>query len=352
MTAWIKQVVAAWLVATMWLPFRSAGADTNAPLTFQEVYSLVKSNLAGVDESQLDRLALEGLLGQLHGKVTIITNVPVASDLQTNSTAPLLSKSSLVEGAYACLRVRRVEAGLADEFRSAFQQISATNKLNGLVLDLRFAAGKDFAAAMAVADRFVASEKVLLSVGETTMRSTAKEDAIKLPVAVLVNHLTSGAAEALATVLRRNNVALIIGSRTAGDVVLFREFPLSGGQRLRIASGNVRYGDGQTLPAKGVKPDITVEVSPEDERVYWEDPYKVLASVLSPAADDGATNRPARLINEAELVRRHREGTSLEDLTNETAKVEAVAAQPQIRDPALGRAIDLLKGIAVVKQFR
>lgn len=320
---------------------------------FQEVYSLVRSNLAGVDEPQLDRLALEGLLTALQGKVIVVTNAPVVPAAQTNTVTPLLSKSMMFEGAYAYLRVGRVGAGLVDEFKSAFQQLTSTNKLNGLVLDLRFAGGTNFAAAMAVADRFLTVEKAILNVGEATMRSTVKDDAIKFPVVVLVNQKTSAAAEALAAVLRRNNVALIIGGKTAGEVVLFREFPLSNGQQLRIASGTVRYGDGQALSAKGIKPDITVDVSAEDERAYWEDPYKLLVSNLTPPTEDGSTNRSGlRLINEAELVRRHREGLNSEDLTPEAAKSESIPPRPLIRDPALGRAIDLLKGIAVVKQFR
>ena len=325
-------------------------ADTNAAPAFQEVYSLVRSNLAGLDERQLDRLALEGLLDQLRGKVSIVTNAPPTA--ATDPAAPWLVKTTVFEGAYAYLRVGRLDAGLAEQVKTAFKQINATNKLNGLVLDLRFVEGKDYAAAMAVADKFLAAEKALLSVGETTLRSTAKEDAIRLPVAVLVNQKTSGAAEALAAVLRRSNVALIIGVRTAGDVVLYREFPLNGGQRLRIASSSVRYAEGQALSAKGLKPDISVEVSATDERAYLEDPYKILAGHLAKSAEDTGTNRfSPQLINEAELVRRHREGLNSDDPAAEAAKAEALAPKPLIRDPALSRAVDLLKGIAVVKQF-
>ncbi|MBI3192805.1 MAG: hypothetical protein HYZ36_09080, partial [Pedosphaera parvula] len=312
MRMWKQSILLAVLVAATLLPARLNAADTNAGPSFQEVYSLVRSNLTGVDEAELDQIALEGLLSQLQGKVAIVTNVPPAEAGDPN--APLVSTNRVFEGVYGYLRVDRVNAGLADQFKTVFQQLNSSNKLSGLVLDLRFAAGKDYASAMAVADQFVQTEKAVLMVGDTTLRSSTKDNPIRLPVAVLVNQKTKGAAEALAGVLRRNNVALIIGGKTAGDVVMFQEFPLSNGRRLRVASSLVRYGDGQTLPSKGIKPDIMVDVSPDTEKAYLEDPYKLVGGSPTLFAADSGTNRPApRLINEAELVRRHREGLSSDE---------------------------------------
>ena len=62
------------------------------------------------------------------------------------------------------------------------------------------------------------------------------------------------------------------------------------------------------------------------------------------------TNKPRRRINEAELVRMLREGENLDDEPARPSRVEA--AQPVITDPALARAIDLLKALAVVRHTR
>jgi hypothetical protein len=61
------------------------------------------------------------------------------------------------------------------------------------------------------------------------------------------------------------------------------------------------------------------------------------------------TNRVARRprFNEAELVRERREGISEADMT---ALRERDPEKPQVNDPALARALDLLKGLAVVRQ--
>ena len=53
---------------------------------------------------------------------------------------------------------------------------------------------------------------------------------------MLVNGETRGAAEALAAALHQAGAGLIIGSPTAGAATSFKEFPLSNGERLRVAT--------------------------------------------------------------------------------------------------------------------
>ena len=63
------------------------------------------------------------------------------------------------------------------------------------------------------------------------------------------------------------------------------------------------------------------------------------------------TNQARRRLNEAELVRLQREGINPDaDVVAKTPKEEM--NRTMVNDPALARALDLLKGIAVVQQQR
>ena len=73
--------------------------------------------------------------------------------------------------------------------------------------------------------------------GNGMVRSKEKSDAIALPVAVLVNRQTAGAAEALAAVLRETGAGLILGGKTAGQAMVAQEFPLKNGDRLAHRDG-------------------------------------------------------------------------------------------------------------------
>ncbi len=320
---------------------------------FHEVYDLVRSHLPGVSEAELSRAAIQGLLERFPAQVTVETNV-AGADQPAPTDGPLLSHVQVFDGAYGYLRIHRVAAGLAQAVQESYTGLRATNRLKGLVLDLRYAGGRDYRAAAQTADDFIAEARPLLDWGDGLVRSTAKTNAIPPPVAILVNGETAGAAEALAAVLRAAEVGLVIGTPTAGRAQVFQEFSLKTGQRLRVATLFVTLGDGQRLPASGLTPDIRVQIPPADEQKYFADAYRTLRKPSrAPATDAGSevdSTNPAPRLNEAELVRLKREG--LDPLATELRPApRAVAStRPLVRDPALARALDLLKGLAVVRQ--
>ena len=326
----------------------NARAATNQPPDFQEVYDLLRSHLAGSNEKELNHAAVQGLVSQLYPRVSIVTNAP-----KSNAETKLVSKTSLFDGPIGYVRIARVGDGLANAIHDAHRELNTTNKLKGLVFDLRFANGDDYSEAVEVADLSCANERPLLDFGKGMSRSKSKSDALRMPVAVLVNHQTASAAEALASVLREIGAGLIIGANTAGQAAITKDFDLRGGGQLRIATSMIKLGDGTTISMRGVKPDIEVPVSAADEKAYLANPFADLnssgdltANNLS-STNSASTNRLRRRISEADLVRARREGATLDDLPE---KEEAEKAE--VRDPALARALDVLKGLAVVRQFK
>jgi C-terminal processing protease CtpA/Prc len=335
-------------------------ATGGAPPKFDEVYQLLRSNLDGVSQAELDRAAVKGLLEQLPGQAMLVESNSAA----ISPASDTLGKVALYDDSYACLRISRVEGNLAEKLRAAYDGLARTNtaKIKGVILDLRFAAGNDYAAAAAAADCFLNSDQPLLEWGTGSARATKKTNAITAPVAILVNSQTAGAAEALAAALREADIGLILGGTTAGQANIFKEFTLANGEKLRIATSQIKLGDGTAL-AKGLKPDIAVEASLADERACLDDPYKILHP-SAPAKNGFATNSnlastnpPARRpTNEAELVRERRAGETLDDDSDELSPQIIAApeepAPPVIADAALARALDLLKGLAVIQQSR
>jgi hypothetical protein len=353
----IKSFLTVWLVlvgAQPGLLRAQTKAEDAAMPDFKEVYDLVRAHLAGTSEAQLNQAAVQALVSGLGPRVSLVTNGAAA---KTRAEAPLVSKSIVFDGEIAYVRVERVGDGLAKAVHDICTRLAGTNKLAGLILDLRYAAGDDYASAAATAELFIKKDVPLLDWGTGMVRSKDKGDAISLPVAVLVNRQTTGAAEALAAVLRETGSGLILGNRTAGQAMIAQEFPLKNGERLRIATAPIQLGDGSALSAQGLKPDIAVEVGAADERAYYADAYQVpsrtellagggLALTNNQAS---ATNRTIRRprFNEAELVRERREGISEADMT---ALRDRGTDKPMVTDPALARALDLLKGLALVRQ--
>ena len=253
------------------------------------------------------------------------------TDAQTNAVVP---KIEIIAGDVAYCRIGSVSDEVAQRTRVAYQWASSTNHLKGIVLDLRFADGNDFAAAAATADLFTSKEQPLLDFGNGVVKSKAKADAISGPIAILVNSETRGAAEALAATLRQADNGLLIGNATAGPT-----------------NAAVKLGDGSNL--QRVEPDIAVAVSLEDERERFDNPYMVALKSDMSTNQVSATNRTwvaIERISEADLVRARKNGLDINNLEDSdiTPERSSEPQQPVIRDPALARAVDFIKGLAAL----
>ena len=328
---------------------------TNPAPDFKEVYDLLRANLPEATDGTLNRAAVAGLVAQFPGKVALVGGASNGAAGPQNGSA--LGQAVVIENNVVYFRVSRVTGSLPGELGAAGRALTATNNVVGTVLDLRFAGGDDYAAAQETEELW-------------TARKAARP--IAGPLVVLVNGGTSGAAEALVAALRKVGAALIIGRPTAGAAMTFKEFALKDGERLLIATTPVKV-DGQVMPSGGLKPDIAVAVKADDERAFWENPYGT--RVQNSNAAQVVSNRFLPFIDhtsEADLVRqKQQDGKSLtvlpmgsrdgpvrrindESDSDEDAAPSpaAVPQKPVLRDPVLARAVDLVKGLAVVREAR
>lgn len=331
----------------------NASPATNAWPHFQEVLHVLREHLGtSVGEGALNDAMVEGVLRQLYPRVRIDDGVVASTNL--------LMPSMALDGRVGWIRVVRIGAGLSGALGEALRQLGASNRVEGVVLDLRFAEGRDFEEATRVADLLVPGEVALLDWGDGVRRSSGKIVSGASPLVVLVNGETRGAAEALAGVLRQAGMALVLGSATAGEARVYRPVTFSTGRRIEVAAGVLRLGDGVEFGLAGLKPDVELSVPLAEERAWRDDPFKTKA-VAKPAATPSGTKGSAkpgvgrRRLNEAELVRLQREGVDPEDAEMEDGVAAATGLRLPgsgaglVRDPVLARAMDLIRGIRVLR---
>ncbi|HEY5232526.1 MAG TPA: hypothetical protein VIK35_03210 [Verrucomicrobiae bacterium] len=214
--------------------------------------------------------------------------------LRADGTNAALAKSAVLEDDALYLRVAGVEKNLPEEIRSAQNALAATNKIAGTILDLRLADGDDLDSVKATASLF--AEK-------------------KLPLAILVDNQTGGAALKLAEDLREAHEGLIFGDSTE------------------------------------IKPDIAVTVKAADEKLFLENPFGTLAQEETNSS--ASTNSFPSFVDhttEADLVREKIKDGDQDE--NSAPPRAAGPPKPFIRDPVLARALDLIKGLAIVRQPR
>jgi hypothetical protein len=179
---------------------------------------------------------------------------------------------------------------------------------------------------------------VAVTLGEETFAAPAGTNP-PLPLMILVNRGTAGAAEALAAAARHAAPqSLVLGVRTAGEARRYRTVTLGTGAALRIAAEPAAIAGGPALGAAGVAPDLPVPVAPADEAAWLTNAFAAVRDGAAVAAS------PLRRFNEADLVRQRQGLPPLPFLTN-APRDQPADARLIVRDPALARALDLLAGV-------
>jgi C-terminal processing protease CtpA/Prc len=318
-------------------------AADDKPLDFQEVFNLVRTNISDISEAELRHNAALGFIKEMGTRVQLVrTNAEPAAQ-----PADAITRRSVFEDHFGYIRIRSVDERLPSDFHKSLAQLIQSNALKGIILDLRYAEGTNYEAAAEIADRFIPAGQRLLRLDEKQITSSDQAPAVRLPLAVLVNGETRAAAEAAAAMLKELASGLLIGKKTMGEARLFEVFTLSTGQKLRVAKVPIEVGRGKVIPASGIEPDITIAVDTGEEKLFYQDSYRERPPTTRAAAAQGSTEGTtasrARRLNEAELVRRHREGFDFSE-DDPAAAVEGNI----VTDPALSRAIDFLKGVSKV----
>lgn len=164
----------------------------------------------------------------------------------------------------AHIRLIEFSTGATDGIKEAIKQARAAGA-TGIVLDLRDNPGGLVFEAIGVASEFLPEGTVIYQEqerdGEVVKKKTVGgEDAIDLPMAVLINENTASAAEIIAGALHDNNRAVLIGERTFGTGTVLSPFQLSDGSVALIGVSLWLTADGDQIWKVGVAPDEEVDL--------------------------------------------------------------------------------------------
>jgi carboxyl-terminal processing protease len=175
------------------------------------------------------------------------------------------------------IRLTQVGKPSPEEMKAALDDLTARG-LRALILDLRNNPGGSLEEAIAVADLFVESGRIVTvksRAGEQVFEAKAEGTFQGFPMAVLVNHSTASAAEIIAACLQDHHRAKMIGERTFGQGIVRSLIKLQGGAgalKLPVAvyyrpNGKEvnRYPGSADSDDWGVSPDAGFEVTLGDE---------------------------------------------------------------------------------------
>ncbi len=238
-----------------------------------------------------------------------------------------------VEGNSGYIRIttfnQNSEAGVQQAIKDIKDELG--NKLNGYVLDLRNNPGGLLDQAIAVSDVFLDKGEIVSTRGRDegdTKRDNATPGDLAdgLPIVVLINGGSASASEIVAGALQDHKRAIVMGAQSFGKGSVQTVIPLPGHGAMRLTTARYYTPSGRSIQAKGIEPDIAVELA----KIEAFDVRRLRESDLKGALDKKEEKEASEDVSE-DVSDKEEEDEDGEDDT--------------VKDYQLYRALDLLSAL-------
>jgi carboxyl-terminal processing protease len=174
------------------------------------------------------------------------------------------------------VKVEALTKGKAQEVASKIKSLEKSGAKK-ILLDLRYCAEGDENEGIAAANLFLNHGTITYLQGQKYPRQAFNADASKaitsLPVAVLVNRGTSGAAEIVAAAILENARGDVVGDKTFGEGSVQKTLELPDGGALILSIAKYYSPGGKAIQETAITPNVVVAdaiddgVSPDDDSV-------------------------------------------------------------------------------------
>lgn len=175
-------------------------------------------------------------------------------------------KYEILEDNIAYIRILSfISCDTANEFRKA---LNATQKADGIIVDVRGNYGGLLSNAVYISDMFLKSGNIVSTVdrngNKNDYEANSDEFVNKKPIVILVDEGSASASEIFSGAMKDNDKAVLVGEKTfgKGKVQMIAELPNGSGINFTIAK--YLTPSGRDIDHKGIEPDYTVEYDESD----------------------------------------------------------------------------------------
>jgi|GEM_PF-1500026 len=213
------------------------------------------------------------------------------------------------------ISINGFNASTPGQFNSALNKLRQKD-VTGIIIDLRDNSSGNYEYACDVLDTVLPACRLMI----TTDRSGAEKvlrrsdaDSVNMPVCVLINGNTGGAAELFASAAADCGHKLV-GNPTYGHLTVQEDFTLSDGSALRLTTGKWTTTSGRAIKDGVIVPDVEIELSSyQQSNLYLlsaeDDPHimeavkiiekEVAEGYVPPAVEENTSDSDAALASDA-----------------------------------------------------
>lgn len=151
------------------------------------------------------------------------------------------------------------------QFQKQFEELK-DNKINSLIIDLRDNSGGYLVAAEKILSEFLDSSHPIFQIqkqGKTTKYYSKGNKTQTMKIAILINSNSASASEVVASALKEQYNATLIGEKTYGKGTVQELQNLTDGNKYKLTTKNWLTSKGTWVDKKGIEPDVKVSLSKE-----------------------------------------------------------------------------------------
>ena len=308
-------------------------------------------------------LTLNDAVDKMRGKVGTAIEITVRREgttepLKFSITRDVIRIKSVRSSIYdniGYIRITTFNAQTAPGLKKAIEDIQKEKgkDLLGYVVDLRNNPGGLLDQAIAVADDFLEKGEIVSTRGrneEDTKRDNATPGDMTngLPMVVLINGGSASASEIVAGALQDHRRAVLLGTKSFGKGSVQTIISMPGNTAIRLTTARYYTPSGRSIQAKGIEPDIVVPQSKIENLEKGEgiSEADLKGALANPQASKEDPNMPVIKPEDGQV--KPAPALDEEEGKDKDAKKPISIDHPELaEDYQLGRAIDLLRGIAL-----
>jgi len=182
---------------------------------------------------------------------------------------PSIKDTQMLDAKVGYTRITKFNTRTPCELQDAIDSLKY-RKAMALILDLRNNPGGLLCSAIEISQKFLPEDAVIATLGRRDqmtneeLQSKGTYHNLDLPMVILVNRGTGGAAELMAAALQEQDRAILLGESTFGMSAVQRILPLVDDESIRLTTAHFYTPNGNLISDSGLEPDVEISI-PNDE---------------------------------------------------------------------------------------
>lgn len=197
------------------------------------------------------------------------TNEYITKTVERRTIEVRMVEYEMLDDQIGYISISEFEEPTPDQFGEAVDDLTDQG-MKGLVIDLRNNPGGLVDSCVAVVDRILPSDQLVVYTvdknGKKEEEKTSDSETVDLPIAVLMNGESASASEIMGGCLQDYEKATLVGTQSFGKGIVQYVIPMGDGSAIKLTAAEYFTPEGRNIHGSGLTPDVVVEPGEDTEK--------------------------------------------------------------------------------------